>query len=146
MNATRILRYGDTLTLHYRISALDGKEIDSTFEGEPITLTLGQGELAEGLERCLLDLPLGERRLFRLQPHEAFGESRPELVQFVPLAQFGDDISPRPGALIEFSLPNGDTLAGTVKEVTPEHAVMDFNHPLSDCPILFEVEAIALRD
>jgi hypothetical protein len=44
--------FGDTLTLHYRISAWNGAEIDSTFLGEPVTLTFGNGELAENLEKC----------------------------------------------------------------------------------------------
>ncbi len=146
MNAARTLRQGDTPTLHYRISALDGSEIDSTFGGEPVTLTLGRGELAEGLERCLLGLPVGERHVFRLEPGQAFGESRPELVLPVPLDQFPGDLPLHPGGLIEFTLPSGETLPGRVQEVGREHAVLDFNHPLSDCPIRFEVEAIAVRD
>lgn len=146
MNEARTLRSGDTVILHFRIAVPDGGEIDSTFGAEPATLTLGSGQLAEGLERCLLGLAPGERRAFRLEPREAFGESRPELVQTLPPGRFQGEVPPRPDSLIEFSLPGGETLAGTVKAVTPDGVVVDFNHPLSDCPILFEVEVLALRD
>ena len=45
-----------------------------------------------------------------------------------------------PGTLVEFELPNGQTLAGSILEITPEGVKVDFNHPLADCPIEFEVE------
>jgi FKBP-type peptidyl-prolyl cis-trans isomerase 2 len=50
-----------------------------------------------------------------------------------------------PHTLIEFALPNGSLLQGTVLEKTQDEAVVDFNHPLCDCPVVFEVEVLGIR-
>jgi len=63
---------GDTVVLHYRLAAGTGEELEGTFGGEPATLTLGRGELAENLERCLIGLASGEQRVFLLPPEQAY--------------------------------------------------------------------------
>jgi FKBP-type peptidyl-prolyl cis-trans isomerase SlpA len=134
------VKAGDTITLHFKISALDGTVIDNTFDGEPVTLTLGSDEIAATLEQWLIGIPCGERYVFQLEPWQAFGASDPELVQSIPLADFPEGLGAKEGSLVEFTLPNGTTLAGLVKSRTQTDILVDFNHPLSDCPILFEVE------
>ena len=47
MSAT--VRPDSYLTLHYRLSTLDGEEFLSTFDMSPATLQLGSGQLAENL-------------------------------------------------------------------------------------------------
>jgi len=136
---------GDTVTLHYRLSSRDGHEFESTFGGDPAVLELGQGQLAENLERWLIGLPLHEVHVFLLDPQQAFGHCDPALVQRIPLNCFPPDMAVEPRALIEFALPNGSLLSGTVLEKTEGEAVVDFNHPLCDCPVLFEVEVLAVR-
>lgn len=136
---------GDTVTLHYRLSSLNGREVESTFGGEPAVFVLGQGQLAENLERWLIGLAPHERHVFQLEPGQAFGHCDPERVQRIPLQQFPPGMAVEPRALIEFALPNGSLLSGTVLEKVQDEAVVDFNHPLCDCPVLFEVEVLAIR-
>jgi FKBP-type peptidyl-prolyl cis-trans isomerase 2 len=140
----RCVRQGDTLTLHYRLSADDGSEIDNTFDHEPATIKLGANEMAENLERCLIGLPVGQRWVFNLEPWQAFGTSDPAMIQEIPLEDLHSDVPLVENSLIEFTLPNGSTLAGTIKSRTETHAVVDFNHPLSDCTIVFEVEVLSI--
>jgi FKBP-type peptidyl-prolyl cis-trans isomerase 2 len=42
--------------------------------------------------------------------------------------------------LVEFSMPNGQTVAGRILEIGDEAVKVDFNHPLADLSIEFEVE------
>jgi len=143
-NELETVRLGDTVTLHYKITAMNGDEIDSTFSGESVTLAIGSNALADNLEKCLVGLPVGERHVFQLEPWQAFGISDPELIQEVPLDEFPEDMPTHPGSLIEFALPNGDSISGLLKSKTQSIALVDFNHPLSDCPILFEVEVLEI--
>ena len=142
----RNVRHGDRLVLHYKLSALDGTEIDSTFGAEPLTLKLGSNELAENLEQWLIGLRVGEHHQFQLEPWAAFGASDPALVQEIALDEFPPGMPVEENSLIEFSMPNGVTMAGLVKAKTGSHAVVDFNHPLSDCPLLFEVEVVEILE
>lgn len=136
---------GDTIVLDYKISSQTGVDFESTFDGEPIELIMGQGELASSLEQCLLGLIVGERHVFMLEAEQAFGHSDERLVQRIPLESFPPEIAVRENAMIEFTLPNGNTLPGVIKEIGQTDAVVDFNHPLSDCPVLFEVEVREIR-
>ena len=142
MSEEKSVKPGDTLTLHYQLTALNGTEIDSTFGGEPIQLTLGRNQLAANLENCLIGVVPGERHVFQLEPWQAFGVSNPDLVQQISLDEFPADMPTATGSLIEFTLPNGNSVSGTVLSIAHRHVVVDFNHPLSDCPVLFEVEIL----
>ena len=135
---------GDTLTLHFALRVNGGVEVDSSFGDAPITLTLGDGTLAPNLERWLIGVAPGERHVFQLDPLQAFGEYNAELVQSLPLSDFPPDETPLADSVVEFSLPNGSTLAGRILELTETHASVDFNHLLAGLPIEFEVEIIEI--
>jgi len=136
---------GDTIVLHYKLSSSNGADIESTFEGEPLEITLGQGELAWNLENCLLGLPLHERHVFMLEAAQAFGCHDESLVQRLPLTEFPPYMRLAPQMMIEFQLPNGTTMPGVIREIDQSEAVVDFNHPLSDCPVNFEVEVLEIK-
>jgi len=137
------LGQGDAVTLHYRLSTPGGEVIDSSFGGEPLTLRIGAGELAANLEKRLIGLAPGRRTTFPLPPEEAFGHSDPAQVQTLAESQFPPGMALREHALIEFALPNGDRVSGVVVGREPGRVIVDFNHPLSDCAIVFEVEILS---
>jgi len=136
---------GDTILMHYKLASPNGVEVENTFDDEPIEITLGQNELALNLERCLINLSLHERHVFMLDPAQAFGCRDERLIQRLPLSEFPPDITPHVKAMIEFQMPNGTTLPGVIQAIGPSEAVVDFNHPLADCPVLFEVEILEIN-
>lgn len=143
--AQRPVALGDRILMHYKLGSQSGAELENTFDAEPITLTLGQNELAPNLEQYLIGLPLHERHVFMLDPAQAFGYRDAALIQKILLKEFPAAITPAPDAMIEFQMPNGATLAGRVLEVGANEVVVDFNHPLADCPVLFEVEVLEIN-
>lgn len=132
------------LTLHYRISTLDGEEFLSTFDMSPATLQMGGGQLADTLESCLIGMPAGERREFDLAPEQAFGQHNPRLVERIARSALPDSMELKENSVVEFSAPNGATFAGFLRELGPDNALFDFNHPLAGKPIRFEVEIIGI--
>lgn len=135
---------GDVLTLHFALRANGDTEVDSSFGDAPITFTLGDGTLTPNLEYWLIGIAPGERHVFQLDPLQAFGEHNPELVQALPMSDFQPDKPPMADSVIEFSLPNGSTLAGRILALTDTHASVDFNHLLAGLPIEFEVEVVEI--
>lgn len=132
------------LTLRYRVSLTDGTEVVSTFDTNPATLSLGAGQLAETLERCLVGMKSGERRVYTLEPEAGFGLRNPQLVQKIAL-----DALPRPldedvGERVAFTDASGAEFAGTVVEKSGRHATFDFNHPLAGRTVLFEAEIVGI--
>ncbi|BCB25819.1 peptidyl-prolyl cis-trans isomerase [Sulfurimicrobium lacus] len=142
---TRTALWGDTIALHYSLSAGDGTEVMNTFADDPVTIKLGEGEIEAKLESCLIDLEVGRRYVFNLEPEQAFGLSNPEQVMDVPLDAF-DDLELEIGSLVEFALPDGETLAGQIKSANKDFATVDFNHPLSGCAVVFEVKIMDILE
>lgn len=136
---------GDTILMHYKLGSQNGAELENTFDEDPIEITLGRNELAQNLERCLIGLPSHERHVFMLDPAQAFGHRDECLIQRIPLSEFPPEITPHVKAMIEFQMPNGATLPGVIQAIGPSEAVVDFNHPLADCPVLFEVEILEIN-
>jgi FKBP-type peptidyl-prolyl cis-trans isomerase SlpA len=151
------------ITLHYRIALgkLDqGEILVSTFESKPATLQLGVGQLAEGLEQCLLGLAQGDHQVFDIPPEKAYGERNAALIQRVSsnlLNQFAKpdthlDVVGQGSVLNEFNVgdfvqfpaPNGGQYAGTVLSIEPDVVVFDFNHPLAGKPLVFEAKIIGV--
>lgn len=141
---------GSFLTLHYRMSDAGGQVIIDTFNGQPATLSLGQGELSPAIEQRLIGLEEGTRTVIDLAPGEAFGERQPEMQQWVArklLDQLGDPLERYAvGDVVQFPTPDGTgTYAGAVREVREDGAVLfDFNHPLAGQPVRFEVQLIGV--
>ena len=145
-----IVESGSFLTLHYRLSDAQGRDIVNTFADKPATLSLGTGELSPSLEERLLGLEEGSLHVFELPAGEAFGEHQPQMVQWVArklLSQLGDPHEQyQPGDVVQFPTPDGlGSYAGTVLAVRADGAVQfDFNHPLAGKPVRFEVKLIGV--
>jgi FKBP-type peptidyl-prolyl cis-trans isomerase SlpA len=144
MNDSRKLRIGDQVTLHYRLTCKD-EEIVNTFTGEPETFHLGQGEIDPRLEVLLIGLQVGDHRSYDLEPGAAFGSHEAAMVHELPRDDFAADLALKPGHAVEFTLPNGQTLNGTIRSLTADLVQVDFNHPLAGLPVLFEAKIIAVQ-
>ena len=141
----RIVAAGDTVQLRYALRPRGGDDLISNFDdAEPETVTLGDGTLAPMLEQWLVDLPPGERHVFLLDPWQAFGESQPELIQTLPKTDLPADMEFEIDQLVEFAMPNGQTLAGHILEIGDDAVKVDFNHPLAGLFIEFEVEIVCI--
>jgi FKBP-type peptidyl-prolyl cis-trans isomerase SlpA len=141
---------GSFLTLHYRLSRLDGTDFINTFEAQPATLSIGSGELSPAIEQHLLGLEEGTRTVLELPAGQAFGDHQADRVQWVArklLNQLGDPHEQyTAGDVVQFPTPDGlGTYAGAVRQVRDDGAVLfDFNHPLAGQPVRFEVQIIGV--
>jgi FKBP-type peptidyl-prolyl cis-trans isomerase SlpA len=140
---------GSFLTLHYRLTGPDGASLVDTFAHQPATLSLGSGELAPAMERCLIGLAEGVRARFDLAAGEAFGDRNPDLVQRVSARVLRDHGDPDErydvGDVVHFPTPDGQgRFAGVVREIGDDWVLFDFNHPLAGQPVTFEVELIGV--
>ena len=150
--ATVTVQPGSFLTLHYRLAG-PGGDIINTFDGKPATLSLGTGELSPAVEQRLLGMEEGARAVFEIPAGEAYGERKPDMVQWVArrlLNQMGDpNETYRVGDVVQFPTPDGlGQYAGAVQQVgngdSTDAVLFDFNHPLADQPVTFEVLLIGV--
>lgn len=136
---------GATVTMHYEIRLPDDRVVDSTFDAEPMVFVIGDGSLEPRLEESLLGLPQGEQTRILLTPEYAFGDPDPELIHELPRADVPDDLNLSVDDLVEFNLPNGDTVAGTVRAINEDTLLVDFNHPLAGLNIQFIINVLVVE-
>lgn len=133
------------VTLNLRVAdAATGTVMYSSFENTPLTLKLGAGELMAALESRLLGLPAGTRETVQLPPGEAFGPYRKELVERVKRSGIPPDMELATDTVFAFPAPDGSRYPGLVRELTAEHALVDFNHPLAGRAVAVEFEIIGI--
>jgi len=133
-----------TVTLHLSLTLEDGTVAESTFEDEPLTLTMGDGSLAGGLELGLYGLRPGDTQRLELYPEQAFGLRDPGKVHQLPRADFAAEMVLEPGLVIGFNTPGGEELSGTILAFDDATVEVDFNHPLAGRVVIFDVEIISV--
>lgn len=139
---------GAFLTLHYRLSGPHG-DVVNTFGQAPATLSLGNEELSPLLEQALVGLPEGAHECFEFEPGLVFGQRNPDLLQWVSkasLAQAGEAVDElQEGEVVQVPTGQaGQQVAGIVRKVQADAALLDFNHPLAGQAVRFEVQLIGV--
>lgn len=132
---------GMLVTLHFAIKLENGEIVDSTFDKQPATFSVGDGNLLPGFERALFGLRKGDRRSLEIAPEQGFGQPNPQNVQVMPRSSFAAMELSR-GLLVIFNDAANAELPGVVKDFDESRVTIDFNHPLAGKLLTFEVEVI----
>ena len=132
------------VTLHYRLGLTDDQVLEDNFDEEPMTVQLGRGEMAEGLELALLGLRTGEEQTIDIGPDLAFGYVDETLFRSIPRAEFDPELELGKGLIIEFSTEDGDTLPGTILDFDDTEVRVDLNHPLAGQTVRYSVKIVAV--
>ncbi len=110
------------------------KENDLFAEGvsyTPIVVIAGENMVVTGLDEDLMGKASGYEGQVKIQPKDAFGERKPELVEVVPTRRF--EKRPTPGMRVSF-----DNRTGTVESVIGGRVRVDFNSPYAGKTIVYD--------
>lgn len=136
---------GSRVTMYFKLSLTDGTVADSTEEGEPMTFTMGDGTLIEGLEMVLYGLKVGDKQCLEIGPRDTFGFPDEDNIHTMPRSEFAAELPLEEGIVLGFTTPSGEEVPGTIHEVRDEEVVIDFNHPLAGRPVVFDVEILDIQ-
>jgi FKBP-type peptidyl-prolyl cis-trans isomerase SlyD len=110
------------------------KENDLFAEGvsyAPIVIIAGENMVVTGLDEDLIGKASGYEGQVKIQPKDAFGERKPELVEVVPTRRF--EKRPTPGTRVSL-----DNRTGTVESVVGGRVRVDFNSPYAGKTISYQ--------
>ncbi|MFV2056443.1 MAG: peptidylprolyl isomerase, partial [Thiohalomonadales bacterium] len=138
---------GCEVSMHFRISLRDGEEVESSFdEPKPFLFTIGDGMLGAGLEAAIFGLHAGDKQDLEIEAGIAFGVHDSENIHAMSVQDFStQEMNIEPGMVVEFTVPNGEPVLGTICELDGDHVDVDFNHPLAGRAINFEVEIFSVK-
>jgi len=134
------------VTLYYRLGLPNGDVLEENFDDEPMTVQLGRGEMAEGLELALIGLREGQEETIDIGPELAFGYVDETLIRSLPREEFDPDIELEAGLIIEFSTDKGDLLPGTILDFDEQQVRVDLNHPFAGQTVRYSVRIVSIDD
>ncbi len=136
---------GNVVGVDYALHLGDGKVVDASAPGEPLTYLHGEGQIVPGLESALEGLDVGERKQVVVSPADGYGEHDPQGVQEVPRGAFPPGFDPQAGMELTAEGPDGEPVPFVVREVKPESILIDLNHPLAGKTLHFDVTVREVR-
>lgn len=143
-NEPRVVADDVVVSLDY-VLRVNGEEVDSSNEGEPIDFLQGYGNIIPGLEKELYGMAVGDSKSVQVAARDGYGESDPEAIIEVPRSEFPEDVPLKPGLELQMQNVDGDMLNAVVVDISDETVRLDFNHPLAGQELHFDVTVISLR-
>ncbi len=145
MNDEITIQPGCGVTMHFSLTLEDGTVVEDTFQGEPISFTMGDGTLIRGMELAIYGLPVGAEQTIVIGPEEGWGEHDEAGLQQMPLSDFPADMRPEVGQIIGFETPTGEEVLGAVMEIDGDTVQLDFNHPLAGHDVTFRCKILDIQ-
>ncbi len=133
---------GDTVHVHYTGRLEDGTVFDSSEGRDPLEFKLGEGSVIAGFENAVEGLEVGEKADARLDPEQAYGPVRDDLVMAVPREQLPDGMDPDVGDQLAMQTQDGQNVPVTVVDTDDASVKIDANHPLAGKTLIFELELV----
>jgi peptidylprolyl isomerase len=134
---------GDTVRVHYTGTLADGTEFDTSRGRDPISFTLGEGDVIPGFESAVAELEVGQSATVTIPATEAYGDRNEDALQQFPLEAFGESV-PQVGWGVELQNPQGQRVNAMVVEIGDETVTLDFNHPLAGQDLTFDLELVQI--
>lgn len=135
---------GDTVKVHYTGKLTDGTVFDSSRQRDPISFTLGEGQIIPGFEKAVEGLEPGQTTSVTIPADDAYGQRDEEAIAEVPRTQLPEGLNPEVGQQLQVQKPDGQPVPVRVTEVTEDKIKIDTNHPLAGKDLAFELELVEI--
>ena len=130
---------GDKVAVHYTGTLESGEEFDSSRDREPLSFVLGAGQMIPGFDTAVNGMWVGESKTVRLEPAEAYGERRDDLIIELPIDQLSDGQGEGDSVLFQSGAQ------GIILEITDEVFRVDVNHRLAGQALTFQIELVSIE-
>lgn len=138
------IKDGDNVKVHYTGKLSDGTVFDSSDGREPLAFTMGKGMMIPGFEKGVMGMQLDEKKTITLQPDEAYGQVREDMIAEVPKSQLPPDLKPQLGMELMSQTPDGHQLVVRIIEVKEDSIVIDANHQLAGKELTFDIKIVEI--
>ena len=139
---------GKKVKVHYVGTLDDGTKFDSSRDrDEPLAFTCMAGQMIPGFDAAVREMEVGQVVNVRLEPKDAYGERREDLVQAFPMSQVPEEMrSIAVGEKVMLRSPHGYPVPAVVSRVTPQALYLDMNHEMAGKALNFEIELLEVEE
>ena len=134
-----MIEKGSKVKVHYTGKLNDNEVFDSSKDKEPLEFTVGEGQLIPGFENGVMGLNAGDKTTIELEPDQAYGPVREELVNEVPKENLPEGV--KVGSTLQAQTEQGPVMVRVV-ELNETIGKVDANHPLAGKKLIFDLEVV----
>ena len=132
------------VSIHYTLTNDDGEVLDSSIGDEALVYLHGGGNIISGLEKALHGKVAGDKFNVRIEPEDAYGGLREEMIQVISRDMFEGIDNIEVGMQFHADVSSGSGVV-TVVNIEDDDITIDGNHPLAGLALTFDVEVIDVR-
>ena len=136
---------GDIVKVHYTGRLNDGTVFDASPADRPLHFIVGRKEVIPGFEEAVIGMYQGGKKTVTVNPEQAYGPHRTELVEEMKRSLLPADLALEPGRQLEVDPNEGEKFVVLVKEVSDETVTLDANHPLAGRELIFDIELLEVK-
>ncbi|MGD8624818.1 MAG: peptidylprolyl isomerase [Anaerolineae bacterium] len=137
-------KIGDKVRVHYMGKLEDGTVFDTTTSREPISFTIGEGQVIPGFEQAVIGMEPGASMTAHVPADKAFGPHYAEMVGMIHPDQLPDEIEPQVGQQLQIPGEKGKPFVVNVTEVSESAITVDANHPLAGEDLVFDIRLVEI--
>lgn len=134
----------NVVTFHYTLRDPEGRLLDSSMGGSPVSYLEGAGQIIDGLDEQLRDVPAGTKTRVVVPAAKAYGLRDEAQVQRVLRALLPVEGELRVGDQFQAG-PDRYAPVVTVRGIEGDEVLLDGNHPLAGVDLTFDVELVSIR-
>ncbi|MFC2138704.1 peptidylprolyl isomerase [Bacteroidota bacterium] len=140
------VKLDNTVKVHYTGKLVDGTVFDSSKDRDPLEFKVGVGQMIKGFENGVIGMSVKETKTITIEPEDAYGPIREELIQEIERTQLPKEINPEVGMDLVSRHPNGYEQLIKVVEVKKNTVVLDANHALAGKTLSFDLELVEIAE
>jgi len=134
---------GKTVRAHYQGTFNDGTQFDSSYDrGEPLEFVCGAGMMILGFDKAVANMEVGEIVNVHLSPAEAYGESDPNAIFTVEMANLPGSEELSIGEQVYLQNIYGQPFAVKVTDKDDTSITFDANHEMAGKELNFKIELV----
>ena len=134
------------VSVDYKGSLENGEVFDTSHGRQPLEVQMGSGQLISGFENELIGMALNEKKMFTLNPEDAYGQRDESLIREFDRADLPPDMEPEIGMMLALKSPEGHQMPARITHLDDEKLSVDLNHPLAGESLTFEIEVVGISD
>jgi peptidylprolyl isomerase len=137
---------GMFVSVDYKGSLGNGEVFDSSYGRQPLEIQMGAGQLIKGFENELLGMALNDKKIFTLNPEDAYGKRDENLTQSFARSEVPAEMNPKIGMTVGLHTPEGRQVPARITHVDDDKLTLDLNHPLAGESLTFEIEVVGISN
>ena len=137
---------GKTCRTHYKGTFNDGTQFDSSYDrGEPLEFICGAGQMIKGFDAAVANMEIGEIKEVHLMPEEAYGQTNPDAIFTLEIAQLPGSENLEVGQQVYLSNQSGQPFPVKVAAKEETTITFDANHEMAGKELNFTIELVEVK-